>query len=95
MTLTNRLELQLRQRDHAEKNIDAEISQLKKAIEVSFSFLCKEINQNKIYFPNNSMEKYVGVTSWLLFHLIRTNYIPNSDFDKKIGIVDFFTCFTR
>ena len=35
LTLTNRLELQLRQRDHAEKNIDAEISQLKKAIEVS------------------------------------------------------------
>jgi len=33
LTLTNRLELQLRQRDHAEKNIDAEISQLKKAIE--------------------------------------------------------------
>lgn len=82
LTLTNRLELQLRQRDHAEKNIDAEISQLKKAIEVSF-FLCKEINQNKIYFPE-FYGTVLGVTSWLLFHLIGTNYILNSDFDKKI-----------
>ena len=45
LTLTNRLELQLRQRDHAEKNIDAEISQLKKAIDVSK----KKINQYKLY----------------------------------------------
>ena len=34
LTLTNRLELQQRQRDNAEKNIETEISQLKKAIEV-------------------------------------------------------------
>ena len=34
LTLTNRLELQQRQRDNAEKNIETEITQLKKAIEV-------------------------------------------------------------
>ena len=35
LTLTNRLELQQRQRDIAEKNIESELSQLKKDIEVS------------------------------------------------------------
>ena len=34
LTLTNRLELQQRQRDIAEKNIDVEIAQLKKEVEV-------------------------------------------------------------
>ena len=34
LTLTNRLELQQRQRDIAEKNIDGEIVQLKKELEV-------------------------------------------------------------
>ena len=35
LTLTNRLELQQRQRDISEKNIESEISQLKKDIEVN------------------------------------------------------------
>ena len=35
ITLTNRLELQQRQRDNAEKNIEEEINQLKAAIGVS------------------------------------------------------------
>ena len=38
LTLTNRLELQQRQRDISEKNIESEISQLKKDIEVIFWF---------------------------------------------------------
>ena len=39
LTLTNRLELQQRQRDIAEKNIDVEIAQLKKEVEVGGPFL--------------------------------------------------------
>ena len=38
LTLTNRLELQQRQRDIAEKNIDVEIAQLKKEVEVGGPF---------------------------------------------------------
>ena len=39
LTLTNRLELQQRQRDISEKNIESEISQLKKDIEVNILYL--------------------------------------------------------
>ena len=47
-----------------------------------------------LFFPN-SMEKYLGVISWLLFHLIWKNYVPNWDFYSKSWIVDFFTHFTH
>ena len=46
LTLTNRLELQQRQRDISEKNIESEISQLKKDIEVNILYL-KGLKVNK------------------------------------------------
>ena len=51
LTLTNRLELQQRQRDISEKNIESEISQLKKDIEVNI--LIFKVNKQLIstFFP--------------------------------------------
>ena len=48
LTLTNRLELQQRQRDISEKNIESEISQLKKDIEVNI--LIFKVNKQLILY---------------------------------------------
>ena len=52
------------------------------------------LENKKQSFPN-SMEKYLGVISWFLFHPIWKNYVLYWDFDLKSWIVDFFTRFTR
>merc|ERR1719232_2218802 len=57
LTLTNRLELQQRQRDNAEKNIETEISQLKKAIE-SLSRLGLDLEAREAL---NSVQRQVEV----------------------------------
>ena len=54
LTLTNRLELQQRQRDISEKNIESEISQLKKDIEVNILYLKVNKQLTKAKLSTNS-----------------------------------------
>ena len=57
LTLTNRLELQQRQRDISEKNIESEISQLKKDIEVNILLFKGKQTADNIAYVNKQLTR--------------------------------------
>ena len=92
LTLTNRLELQQRQRDIAEKNIDVEIAQLKKEVEVGGPFLSISVvlgfvmgfqtslnYLGYVLIPPTNLDSLIWHDSQHLFHFWQIEYWATED----------------